>query len=84
MEFHIYTLDNLYYICFLLFIGILYNYKNITIRLLIKHYIYFIFFHIVFNLYKNMEVVIKYIIYNTIIAISFIIVSFSMTLILRK
>ena len=84
MEFHIYTLDNLYYICFLLFVGILYNYKTITFRLIIKHYLYFMCFHILFNLYKYMEIVIKYCIYNTIIGISIIIISFSLTFTLRK
>ena len=84
MEFHIYTLDNIYYICFLLFIGILYNYKTITFTLIIKHYFYFICFHILFNLYKYMEVVIKYCIYNSIIGISIIIISFSLTFTLRK
>jgi hypothetical protein len=84
MEFHIYTIYNIYYICFLLFVGIFYNYKTITFRLIIKHYLYFIFFHILFNLYKYMEVVIKYILYNTMIGISIIIISFSMTFTLRK
>ena len=84
MEFHIYTLDNIYYICFLLFVGIFYNYKTLSIKIIIKHYLYFMYFHILFNLYKYMEVIIKYIMYNTIIGISIIIVSFSITFTLRK
>jgi hypothetical protein len=74
MEFYIYTLDNIYYICFLLFIGIFYNYKTVSIKIIIKHYLYFIYFHILFNLYKYMEIIIKYIMYNTMIGISIIII----------
>ena len=84
MEFHIYTLDNIYYILFLLCVGIFYNYKTLSIKIIIKHYFYFICFHILFNLYKYMEIIIKYCIYNTIIGFSIIIISFCMTFTLRK
>jgi hypothetical protein len=84
MDFHIYTLDNIYYICFLLFVGIFYNYKTVSIKIIIKHYLYFIIFHILFNLYKYMEIVVKYMIHHTIISLVIISISFLFTFFLRK
>lgn len=79
-----YIIHNIQYISCLLLVGIFYNYKNISIKILIKHYLYFITLHIFFNLYKYMEVVIKYILHQTLIALVIISISFLFTFALRK
>ena len=79
-----YIINNIQYISFLFLVGIFYNYKNISIKIFIKHYLYFIIFHICINLYKYMEVVIKYILHHTIIALVIISISFLLTYFLRK
>jgi hypothetical protein len=79
-----YIINNIQYISCLFFVGIFYNYKNISIKIFIKHYLYFIAFHICINLYKYMEIVIKYILHHTIIALVIISISFLLTYFLRK
>ena len=94
-----YIINNIQYISCLFFVGIFYNYKNISIKInfktsklclwnnlkiFIKHYLYFIIFHIFLNLYKHMEIVIKYILHHTIIALVIISISFLLTYFLRK
>jgi hypothetical protein len=75
---------NILYISCLFLFGIFYNYHNISIKIIIKHYLYFIAFHILNNLYKYMEIIIKYIIHHTIIALVIISISFLFTYFLRK
>jgi hypothetical protein len=79
-----YILNNISYISCLFLVGIFYNYHNISIKIIIKYYLYFIAFHILNNLYKYMEIIIKYIIHHTIIALVIISISFLFTYFLRK
>jgi hypothetical protein len=75
---------NIIYISVLFLVGIFYNYHNISIKIIIKYYLYFIAFHILNNLYKYMEIVIKYIIHHTIIALIIISISYFFTYFLKK
>ena len=79
-----YIINNMQYISFLFLVGILYNYKNISIKIVIKHYLYFLVFHSFINLYKYMEFVIKYILHHTLIALVIISISFLFTYFLRN
>jgi hypothetical protein len=71
-----YSITNIIYICFLLLIGLYYNYTNKSIKKIIKNYLFFIIFHILYKLYIHMDIVIKYILYQTFHAVIIISISF--------
>jgi len=71
-----YSIINIFYICYLLFIGIYYNYTRKSIKKIIKHYLYFIILHILYNFYIYIFIVIKYIFYQTSIACIIILTSY--------
>lgn len=71
-----YSIINILYTCYLLFIGIYYNYTTKSIKKIIKHYIYFIILHIVYNFYIYIFIVLQYVLYQTLIALIIISISF--------
>jgi hypothetical protein len=79
-----YSIIDIIYISYLLLVGLYYNYINKSIKRIIKHYLYFIIFHILYKLYIHMDIVIKYIFYQTFIAIIIISLSFMFIKILVK
>lgn len=70
------SIINILYICSLFFFGIYYNYSKKSIKIILKHYLYFIIFHIIYNLYIHMGIVIKYIINQSLFAIIIILTIF--------
>ncbi len=79
-----YSITNIFYICCLLCFGIYYNYSNKSIKIIIKHYLYFISLHILYNLYIHMKKVIKYIFNQSLFAIIIISISFMFIKIIKK
>ncbi len=81
---HCNSIINIIYICCLCFFGIYYNYSKKSIKIIMKHYLYIIILHILYNIYIYMGIIIKYIISQSLFAIIIISMMFMFIKIIIK